>query len=296
MTRTSDNDARLTVEPETFASHYPERAFRVRHRLTGHPLLTIEALLALVQRLPERLIEYNSGDLPIGQDPSRTPRNGLSPAETIARIRDNRSWLVLKLIEHDPAYKALLNDCLDGVMTLAERRTPGTGQREGYIFVSSPGSVTPFHIDNEHNFLLQVQGTKTIHIWPADDREVLSEQQLEAYHCGAHRNLPYSESLAPRGVPYRLMPGDGVFVPITAPHWVKNGDEVSISLSVTYRSRYAEQQTAVYRCNHLLRSIGLRPKPFQGGVWTDSLKWQAIRAADRVRWLTGLSADASRPT
>lgn len=277
----------LTVEEAMFQDHYPDRAFRVRHRLMGHELLTIEALLALARRLPERLIEYNSGELPIGQDPNLTPLNGLTAEETIARIRDNRSWLVLKLIEHDPLYRDLLDRCLADVTPLAERRTPGTGQREGYVFISSPGAVTPFHIDNEHNFLLQIQGGKTIHIWPADDREAVSEEQLEAYHDGAHRNLAYDERIAPRGVPYRLEPGDGVFVPITAPHWVRNGDEVSISLSVTFRSGHSERQSAVYRCNRRLRALGLRPRPFQGHGWTDQIKWQTMRIADRLGRMAG---------
>jgi len=34
------------------------------------------------------------------------------------------------------------------------------GRREGFIFVSSPGSVTPHHMDPEHNFLLQITRTE----------------------------------------------------------------------------------------------------------------------------------------
>jgi cytochrome P450 len=39
----------------------------------------------------------------------------------------------------------------------SEPLAPGMCQREGFIFISSPGAVTPFHLDPEHNFLLQIK-------------------------------------------------------------------------------------------------------------------------------------------
>ncbi|MEZ5892338.1 MAG: hypothetical protein R3C58_04235 [Parvularculaceae bacterium] len=35
-------------------------------------------------------------------------------------------------------------------------------------FRLSPGAVTPFHMDPEHNILLQIAGEKTFTIYPAD--------------------------------------------------------------------------------------------------------------------------------
>lgn len=275
----------ILLDPETFGRAYPERPFRVRHRLVGHPLLGVERLLELARALPAEQIEYNAGDLPIGLDPGATPRTGLSVEETIRRIRDCRSWMVLKLVERDPAYRALLEEVLEAPLALAARITPEPGRLEGYVFLSSPGSITPFHIDNEHNFLLQIAGTKTVRVWRPDDREAVSEEQLERYHAGAHRNLPWRDELAARAEVFDLAPGDGLFIPIGAPHWVQNGPEVSISLSVTFRSRYSDIQTAVYRLNRQIRRLGLEPRPFRGGDLRDRLKWNAWRVASRLRAL-----------
>jgi CelD/BcsL family acetyltransferase involved in cellulose biosynthesis/quercetin dioxygenase-like cupin family protein len=272
----------IAIDPETFARAYPERPFRVRHRLVGHPLLTVERLLELARALPAELIEYNAGELPIGLDPAQTPRTGLGVEETIRRIRECRSWMVLKLVERDPAYRALLETVLEGPLALAARVTPEPGRLEGYVFLSSPGSVTPFHVDNEHNFLLQIAGTKTVRVWRPDDREAVSEEQLERYHAGAHRNLPWRDELAARAQTFELGPGDGLFIPITAPHWVQNGPEVSISLSVTFRSRYSDVQTAVYRLNGSLRRLGLRPRPFRGADLRDRAKWAIWLAGRRL--------------
>ena len=42
---------------------YPERPGKLSHKLLGHPLLTLEALVELGKRLPRAQVEYNAGDL-----------------------------------------------------------------------------------------------------------------------------------------------------------------------------------------------------------------------------------------
>lgn len=64
---------------------------------------------------------------------------------------------------------------------------------------------------------------------------------------------------------------------------MQNGPETSISLSVTYRSRYSDLQTAVHRLNGALRRLGLRPRPFRGADLCDRLEWNAWRIAARLR-------------
>ncbi len=44
-------------------------------------------------------------------------------------------------------------------------------------------------MDPEENFLLQMRGRKTMHVWDRADRSVLSELELERFFTGAHRNL-----------------------------------------------------------------------------------------------------------
>ena len=41
---------------------------------------------------------------------------------------------------------------------------------QGFIFVSSPNSVTPYHFDPEHNILLQIRGSKVMTQFPAGTR------------------------------------------------------------------------------------------------------------------------------
>src|SRR5581483_8196770 len=97
----------LSVDPERFCADFDRRPFQIHHRLCDHPLFALPRLVELAQRLPAAQVEYNAGNLPINQDPTRTPQNGLSVEETIQRIEDCRSWLVLKFVETDPEYREL---------------------------------------------------------------------------------------------------------------------------------------------------------------------------------------------
>ena len=272
----------LELDAKTFARDFNVRAFTIKHNLCDHPLLQLAGLMELSRSLPETSVEYNAGDVPVSQDPSQTPRTGLSIEETLRRIEEHRSWMVLKNVERDPAYKALLDACLDEVQPLSEPLAPGMSKREAFIFISSPGSTTPYHIDPEFNFLLQIRGTKFMSVFDREDRSVLSERELENYLAGAHRNLTFKDEYQARGEVFELPPGVGLHVPVTAPHWVKNGDEVSISLSITFQTPGNERRRTVYRVNAGLRKRGLRPAPFGSSPLRDELKFNAYRIARRL--------------
>ncbi|MBP6380478.1 MAG: transcriptional regulator, partial [Sphingorhabdus sp.] len=150
-----------------FARNYPETPHRLRHNLRDHPLLTLEALAKLGEGLPVSSIEYNKGDLPTGVDPNSDIANGLSIGDTIRNVDTCRSWAVLKNIEQVPEYRALLLNLLGELKPFIEAKTGAMLMPQGFIFVSSPDAVTPYHFDPEHNILLQLKGSKTMTQFPA---------------------------------------------------------------------------------------------------------------------------------
>src|SRR5436853_4990970 len=172
---------RLEINADEFRASFNRQPFMIGHRLAGHPLFELPRLLELAARLPEDCVAYNAGNVAVDEGIYRGPRTGLSIAETIRRIEECQSWMVLKRVEADAEYKRLLDECLDEVQQLSEPLAPGMCKREGFIFISSPGALTPYHLDPEYNFLLQVRGSKTVHIWNPNDRSVLTEEELEAY-------------------------------------------------------------------------------------------------------------------
>lgn len=272
-----DADARSALQ-----ATYPERPALLRHRLCGHPLFEIDALLALAGRMRPVDVEQNIGALPIGIDPADVRHNGLSAAETIRSIEENGSWMVLKFVEQDPAYAALLDRLIGELHGVVHPRTGEALKKEAFIFISSPGSITPFHFDPEHNILLQLRGEKEMMLFPSGDERIVSNQAHERFHLGGHRNLPFDERFADRGCAYPLGPGDAIYVPVKAPHWVRNGAQVSVSFSITWRSEWSYREADAHGFNAMLRRTGITPRAPQRYPRDNRIKSLAYRASRRL--------------
>lgn len=277
----------LDIDPAAFRENFDRRPFLIGHRLVHHPLFSLPRLIELARKLPAENVEYNAGNLPLSQDPATTPRTGLSIEETIHRILECQSWLALKYVEHDAEYAELSRQCLSEVAAHSEALLPGMCRPQSFIFITSPNSVTPYHMDPEHNFLLQIRGRKIVHLFDPRDRSILSEEELEGFYGGRHRNLAFKEEYEAKAWAFELLPGQGVHSPVTAPHYVKNGPEVSISFSITFRTPDLDRRSLVRNFNAYLRRRGGRPRPFGESPWRDSVKCFAARIARRVRRLFG---------
>ncbi|MDZ4686432.1 MAG: cupin domain-containing protein [Planctomycetaceae bacterium] len=273
----------LEIDAEEFGSCFGRRPFLIGHRLCEHPLFDLDRVLELAKTLPEKHIEYNAGTLPVNQDQALTPRNGLSVADTIRRIRECKSWLVLKWVEHDPEYRALLEQCLAEVRLHSEPLAPGMRQPQAFLFITSPGSVTPYHMDPEHNFLLQVRGSKTVRQFDGLDPAILSHEDLERFYGSRVRNMTLQDENRDRCWTCDLQPGQGLHFPVTFPHWVQNGDEVSVSFSITFRTPDLDRRRMVYQFNHGLRNWGLTPRPPGVCSVRDTAKYQFLRGWSKLR-------------
>jgi hypothetical protein len=277
--------ALLGIEAHEFAAHFTRQPFLVRHRLATHPLFEVERLLALSRRLPESCIEYNAGELPVSIEHSETPMNGLSAEETIRRIAECKSWMVLKYVEQDAEYGELLAQCLAEVRPHSEPIAPGMCGAQAFIFLTSPRSVTPYHIDPEHNFLLQVRGSKTVHLYDGRDRRLLTEEQLENFYTDRGRNMPFEPWFDEKSWVNEIGPGDGLHFPVTYPHWVQNGEEVSISFSITFRTPDLDRRRTLYRLNADLRRRGWRPPAVGARPWRDAILYNGWRAFRKTNTL-----------
>jgi len=250
-----------------FAASYPEIPHLLKHHLSQHELLTLDALAALAAKLPESAIEYNRGDLPIGVD-GKPGGTGIPIEETIRHIATSNSWAVLKSVEQVPAYNALLQSLLADLREEIEDRTGALLRPQGYVFISSPSAVTPYHFDPEHNILLQLTGSKIMTQFPAGDPHYAPDEVHESYHAGGARELTWNDDLAAGGCEFMLCPGDAVYVPVMAPHFVRNGPASSISLSITWRSDWSFAEAEARGFNRLLRKLSL--KPAAPGRWPTS--------------------------
>ncbi|MGV8996090.1 MAG: transcriptional regulator [Parvibaculaceae bacterium] len=245
----------ITVEAGSVGGEMPAKTFRLKHTLSDHPLFKLDRLARLAASLPVEQVEFN-GPVQPNQDPKLTPQNGLSAEETVRRIEDCQSWMVIKNCETDPEYKALLDACLDQVGVQTKGVMGGAKKRQAFIFVTSPNNVTPLHMDPEYNFLLQLRGTKRMSLFNHKNRDIVSEEQLELYP-GKHRNLAYREDFEQVGTQQNLAAGDSIFVPLFDPHWVQNGPEVSVSFSITWHTDHSLRMVKLSYVNAGLRRLGM---------------------------------------
>jgi len=265
---------------ERMTALYPLQAGLLHHHLPDHPLLSLEALAQLGEGMPASEVEYNPGNVPIGIRPEDVPSNGLSIGETIRGIESNGSWAVLKNIENVEAYRVLLMDLLGQLKPVVEPRTGAMLTPQGFIFISSPGSITPFHFDPEHNILLQLKGQKVMNVWPAGDERFAHRREHERYHTGGHRNLPWQDEFHEGAQRVPLGPGDAVLMPVMAPHFVANGDAPSISLSITWRSEWSYRESEAHAANAALRRVGLNPPMpprWPSYAWVKTVGWRIAR-------------------
>jgi hypothetical protein len=137
----------------------------------------------------------------------------------------------------------------------------------GFIFISAPPSVTPFHIDRENNFWLQVRGRKSISVWDPQDREMVSQPDVENFIAfRSLANVTLRDGLKERGLELDCGPGEGVYMPSTTPHattsdtsWTSAGDGVAISIGINFYTPLTRRHANVHAFNHLLRTLGLNP-------------------------------------
>ncbi len=266
----------LKIDPDKLTNGLGNDPFPVQHDLVDNPLLTLDAIADLADYLPaDTNVEHNIGDVPEVLPSGEAQRLDITPGEIVRTIDTNRSWMVLKRIEDHPAYRQLLEDTLSEVTAAVGRNDSPIVGRQGFIFISAPNSVTPTHIDPEYNFLLQVRGTKEMTVGKYRDAAT-ENHEAERYYGGGHRNL---KELPAESATFALSPGDGVFVPLHAPHVVRNGPEPSISLSVTWNTEASMEAAVVHKINARLRSLKLNPAPPGEHPGADRVKAGAYKAA-----------------
>lgn len=290
---TAPRTALIEFDAATFD---PWRIQPVRHRLCDHPLLHPDALVELGARLEARgSIRTHGSDAkagtPFNSAPDMFP-NAKSAADTLRSLRDARAWMSLLNVQADEVYRALVAEVLDSVQPQVEARDPGMCYRAGWIFVSSPRTVTPFHFDKEHNFILQIHGRKRVYVWDHRDTVVASEHARDLFHLSHERYLlRWRDEFRARAQVFDLEPGQGAYMPSTSPHMVENGDEPSITTSFTYYTDATRRDSLLHRAHALIRRIGITPPAVGRSPAFDALTQAIARplrgsawAADGVRF------------
>jgi hypothetical protein len=264
---------------------FPERPGEFSHKLHLDKRLTLSAIADLADRLPRQSVICDTAAQPLLVPQGGPPRGALSrPGDIIRNLSNANAWLTLLNIEDDPAYADLTNSTLDELELAMTRRQGAMLKRVGFIFVSSPNSVTPAHFDIEHSLLMQVSGAKTVSLG-SFATELARRHEIDRYWDGSHGRI---EALPPELASYELTPGRGVYIPATAPHWVHNGPAISLSVTLTYFTAATERGNLIEAFNARLRRMHLHPRDPGRSKSVDLAKVALMRGKAASSKLPGL--------
>ncbi len=276
--------AAYRIQPADAAAFSTHRISPLKHDFHEHPLLQLPALAELAKYLsPRKQCRFVRPGITQASNFEHDPKDplGKSIDEVFERIHEPKSWVALYNIEAHPVYAALLDQIIDTVRPNVEREQPGIFLVTGFIFLSAPPSVTPFHIDRENNFWLQLHGRKTMSVWDRTDRTVVGASAIEDFIVGQTlEGVRLKDEYRARSHDFDTAPGDGIYFPSTTPHmtrsepdWVSAGDGVSVSLGVTFYTSVTRRHAQVHQFNRFLRRA-LKVSPAEPGTSAlrDSLK------------------------
>jgi hypothetical protein len=278
----------ILADPDgAFCRNYNCKTFTFAHGLANHPLFELDSLIGLSRRMPDHRDTYwSNGKVAVANRWDAGTSARLSLQDTIANIAGNDSIVILKHTEQDPVHGPVLQDFLARVVRLAgEQMRADVTIGETLILISSPNRLTPYHMDGETNFLVQVRGDKWFHVFDHEDRTIISDAERERYFAGDISSAVYKEDKQKEAVTYDLHAGYGVHVPVGAPHWAQNKNNVSVAISVNYELRSVERLTRIYRMNRRLRRLGIVPRPPGESPLADGVKLAAAKALSRLRSL-----------
>lgn len=268
---------------------WDRKAFLFGHQLQDHPALSMANLAEAIPALPRNQVFHSNGQLSNTDDFDNAhrlhkPRESLEQA--LHQLRTTNAYIMVRQPEAHPSFRSLHAELREEVAAAARMAglPQAVHQARLYLFIASPGSVTPFHIDRVSTCLMQVRGHKEVVVYPPWDTRVVADEDAEHFFAYTGRRpvwRPDTEQLAAR---FSFSPGQTLHIPFAAGHHVRNGDDdVSISLSIIFNTDESLRLIRALRLNHAMRHwgarIGLTPgrvAPGARGIHAKSLGWRVI--------------------
>jgi hypothetical protein len=275
-------------DPEgQFPPHYNRSTFMFRHGLSGQPLLQLPSLIALADRLEKYDGCYwSNGPVSVNDRWEKGADRRQSLRNTIENIAVNNSLVMLKFVVHDPIASSFFRDLLTTIVRLAgPEMAEDVLVGRATILIASPRRITAYHIDADVNYLLQIVGDKSFAVFDQTDRTLVTDEELERYFNGDESAACFKPDRQTEATAHDLRAGFGVHVPCLAPHWARNGEEVSIAVSCNFDLASVQRRGLIYKTNHRLRSLGIRPRSPRDETWSNGAKLWGARMVIAMRGL-----------
>jgi mannose-6-phosphate isomerase-like protein (cupin superfamily) len=265
-----------TIGQIPFDDAFPGRSVGFIHDLHLDDRLTLASVADLADRLPRRSVIADTAAQPLLVPQGGPPRGALErPGDVIRDLHNANAWLTLLNVEDDPGMAELMNTYLDELesgMIAKQGKRVKMRKRVAFVFVSSPNSVTPVHFDIEHSLLMQVSGKKTVSVGRFES-DAVRRHEFDRYWNGSHGRI---ETLQPEETAYTMTPGRAVYIPPGTPHWVHNGPDISLSVTLTYFTAATVRENRVENFNAHLRRRHMNPREPGRSTAVDTAKVYAM--------------------
>ncbi len=291
--KTAGYQPSIRCAPDVFEANLNRLPFEVEHTLAGNPLFAVPKLVELAVQINNRKDPHRQyGDVScligrpkLGEGALESSEFAPSVQEAIEGIEQSDAWLMLNHIEYEDEYRPILETTICDVLRLTRRNLLSKVKWfEAILFVTSPNRLTPYHLDRECAWLLQIQGNKEIHLFNRADKDLVPDQELERYWAADNQAAKYKAELEDRAMVFQMRPGTGVHIPVNTPHWLKNGNNVSVSMNVNFVFHDTEWGN-IHKANYYLRKRGLHPRPAGVSPLADAAKSQVMYFGQRMKHL-----------
>lgn len=259
-----------------------QKSFEFSHNLANHPALTFENLSEVITSMPDEKVMFSTGLSNLKTNFENLlveGKKGFDLNEVINTIKTGSAYIAVRNPELHPSFKDLFAGICQDVGNLMKKNGTGTKPLEPmlWLFIASPGAVTPFHFDRYSNFIFQIRGSKELAVFPPRVESIIPHKELEAYMDYKPSFPEWSEESDKAASKYNFKSGEAVHIPFTSGHYVKNGmDDISITISIFYHTEQTLMWSKAMTCNNRLRKLGMTPKAVGNNVIRDTLKAKVL--------------------
>jgi len=232
-----------------------------RHKLSETGLFTDEALIELLEKHPQNMLDVctmGGSDDPEFPNKFRTgdfrdvPGNVLIEAAKAGRV-----WInVRQAMNVHPEYKAVLDNMYGD---LSKQSGTNVYNAKGGILISSPVARVPYHFDKTETILWHVRGKKVLYIYPMTTEFIPDEAHENSITNYIDDDLPYKSYFEDHAKIIELETDQAVTWPLNSPHRVDN-QTFCVSVTTEYSTQQSAMKNAAMLTNATLRHrLGMNP-------------------------------------
>ncbi len=198
------------------------------------PVFDFERIKGLIPSMKPADIIYRDASAGVGVQMKRLPVAQWAAQPLHDKLASETTSLMLQNVHiYDPGCRDTLERLMDWVAESLGVPRRDLRHPTASIFLSSPRAISSYHTDREQNFLAQLHGEKTVHVFP---RRITVPQELliALFRKRKGIHFEYDSSMEDSARLFHLRPGNTLYLPRNRPHWVRNGDQVSMSISINF--------------------------------------------------------------